>query len=182
MRAFRYALFGVLALTVARCNQPLTVDNTNNPDRDKALASVTDLENFLSTTYAVMHSGTLGGGGGSFGLQPQLLTQGMENVSGLANFAMGPVSAIPRNQLSNFPGAQGTLEAYRDFLVVHRAARLATLALVRLQTFSLGSPARDARARAFARFVQGVSLGNLALAYDSAVIVTPSFRCPTTRP
>src|SRR2546430_6306186 len=172
MRAFRYALFGVLALTVAGCNQPLTVDNTNNPDRDKALASVTDLENFLSTTYAVMHSGTLGGGGGSFGLQPQLLTQGMENVSGLANFAMGPVSAIPRNQLSNFPGAQGTLEAYRDFLVVHRAARLATLALVRLQTFSLGSPARDARARAFARFVQGVSLGNLALAYDSAVIVT----------
>src|SRR5438094_593991 len=105
MRAFRYALFGVLALTVAGCNQPLTVDNTNNPDRDKALASVTDLENFLSTTYAVMHSGTLGGGGGSFGLQPQLLTQGMENVSGLANFAMGPVSAIPRNQLSNFPGA-----------------------------------------------------------------------------
>ena len=172
MRAFRYALFGVLALTVAGCNQPLTVDNTNNPDRDKALASVTDLENFLSTTYAVMHSGTLGGGGGSFGLQPQLLTQGMENVSGLANFAMGPVSAIPRNQLSNFPGAQGTLEAYRDFLVVHRAARLATLALVRLQTFSLGSPACDARARAFARFVQGVSLGNLALAYDSAVIVT----------
>src|SRR5438876_12139423 len=170
MRAFRYALFGVLALTVARCNQPLTVDNTNNPDRDKALASVTDLENFLSTTYAVMHSGTLGGGGGSFGLQPQLLTQGMENVSGLANFAMGPVSAIPRNQLSNFPGAQGTLEAYRDFLVVHRAARLATLALVRLQTFSLGSPARDARARAFARFVQGVSLCYLALAYDSAVI------------
>jgi len=172
MRAFRYALFGVLALTVAGCNQPLTVDNTNNPDRDKALASVTDLENFLSTTYAVMHSGTLGGGGGSFGLQPQLLTQGMENVSGLANFAMGPVSAIPRNQLSNFPGAQGTLEAYRDFLVVHRAARLATLALVRLQTLSLGSPARDARARAFARFVQGVALGNLALAYDSAVIVT----------
>src|SRR3989442_11512113 len=172
MRAFRYALFGVLALTVARCNQPLTVDNTNNPDRDKALASVTDLENFLSTPYAVMHSGTLGGGGGSFGLQPQLLTQGMENVSGLANFAMGPVSAIPRNQLSNFPGAQGTLEAYRDFLVVHRAARLATLALVRLQTLSLGSPARDARARAFARFVQGVALGNLALAYDSAVIVT----------
>src|SRR2546423_6435853 len=85
---------------------------------------------------------------------------------------MGPVSAIPRNQLSNFPGAQGTLEAYRDFLVVHRAARLATLALVRLQALSLGSPARDARARAFARFVQGAALGNLALAYDSAVIVT----------
>jgi len=172
MRIFRYALFGALALTAVGCNQPLVVDNSNNPDRDKALASVTDLENFLSTTYAVMHSGTLGGGGGSFGLQPQLLTQGMEDVSGLANFAMGPVSAIPRNQLSNFPGAQGTLEAYRDFLVVHRAARLATLALVRLQTLSLGSPARDARARAFARFVQGVALGNLALAYDSAVIVT----------
>ena len=37
---------------------------------------------------------------------------------------------------------------------------------------SLGSTAQDARARAFARFVQGVAFGNLALAYDSASIVS----------
>src|SRR6266516_2634636 len=172
MRAFHYGLCGVLAFTLAACNDPLVVDNTNNPDRDKALASISDLENFIATTYVVMHSGTLGFGNNSYGLQPQLLTQGMENVSGLANFAMGPVSALPRSQLPNSPGAQGTTEGYRDFLVEHRAARLATLALVRMRTLSLGSAARDARARAFLRLVQGAALGNLALSYDSAVIVT----------
>src|SRR2546426_2372380 len=172
MRAFHYALCGVLAFTLAACNDPLVVDNTNNPDRDKALASISDLENFIATTYVVMHSGALGFGNNSYGLQPQLLTQGMENVSGLANFAMGPVSALPRSQLPNSPGAQGTTEGYRDFLVEHRAARLATLALVRMRTLSLGSAARDARARAFLRLVHGAALGNLALSYDSAVIVT----------
>jgi len=44
--------------------------------------------------------------------------------------------------------------------------------MARLKTFSLGSPARDARARAFGRFSQGVALGNLALAYDSASVLT----------
>jgi hypothetical protein len=37
---------------------------------------------------------------------------------------------------------------------------------------TLGTPAQDARARSFARFVQGVAFGNLALAYDSASIVS----------
>ena len=35
-------------------------------------------------------------------------------------------------------------------------------------------PAQDARARAFAFFINGASLGYLAMAYDSAAIVTPS--------
>src|SRR5206468_4459674 len=59
----------------------------------------------------------------------------------------------------------------RDWVVQHSAARTAALGMARLKTFSLGSPARDARARAFGRFSQGVALGNLALAYDSASIL-----------
>ena len=49
---------------------------------------------------------------------------------------------------------------------------MAALAIATLKTVTLGSAARDARARAFSRFVQGVALGNLALAYDSASILT----------
>src|SRR6185295_2562199 len=36
---------------------------------------------------------------------------------------------------------------------------------------TLGSASVDARAHSFARFVQGVAYGNLALAYDSASLV-----------
>jgi hypothetical protein len=39
--------------------------------------------------------------------------------------------------------------------------------------FTIGTPADDARAQAFARFVLGASLATLALMYDSAAIVTP---------
>jgi len=132
----------------------------------------------LSQAYTVVHQGTLGGatvpgGGGNDALQPQLLTAGMESVSGLANFAMGPRSAIPRNPIDNTIGSQGNLGNYRDFVVEHRAAFMAALSLEKLKALgTLGSPARDARARAFARFVQGVALGNLALAYDSAIVIT----------
>lgn len=170
----------ILLVGAAACTDPLAVSNTNSPDRNAALATVTDLENFLGNTYAVVHQGTLGGatvlgGGSNDALQPQLLTAGMENVSGLANFAMGPRSAIPRNPIDNTPGSQGNVGDYRDFVVEHRAARLATLALAHIPVLgTLGSPARDARARAFGKFVEGTALGNLALAYDSAAILSES--------
>ncbi|HVH30239.1 MAG TPA: hypothetical protein VNA31_01040 [bacterium] len=179
MKAYQRALCGLIALASSGCNV-LDVTNTNSPNRNAALGTPTDLENFVGFTYAVAHSGTLGGAAipGCTepcidGLQAQLQTMGMENVSGLANFAMGPRSAIPRNPIDNTPGSQGNVGDYRDFIVESRAARMATLAIAKLAQFgTLGSDARTARARAFARFVQGVALGNLALAYDSAAIAT----------
>lgn len=180
MKALLYTLTSIVALTGLGCDV-LNVTNTNNPNRDAALGTPTDLENFVGFSYAVVHAGTLGGagipgcndGGCLDGLQTQMQTIGMENVSGLANFAMGPRSAIPRNPIDNTPGSQGNVGNYRDFVIEHRAARMASLALAKLSVFgTLGSDARTARARAFARFVQGVALGNLALAYDSAAILT----------
>jgi hypothetical protein len=180
MKALHYALSGLVAFAWLACNDPLSVTNSNSTDRFVALKTPADLENFLGFGYTIAHSGTLGGGAIAGcgepcldGLQAQLQTMGMENVSGLANFAMGPRSAIPRNAIDNTPGGQGNVGNYRDFLVENRSLRIATLALARINELgSLGTPARTARAQAFARFVQGVSLGNLALAYDSAAILT----------
>jgi len=59
-----------------------------------------------------------------------------------------------------------------DWFRGHRAARQAVLAIAALKNVNLGSAAAQARANAFARFVQGVALGNLSLAYDSASILT----------
>ena len=170
MKALRYVLYSAVTVALVACSDPLVVDNSNNPDRNGALATAADLEAFLASTYAIVHSGTLGS---NDAVQPQMLTMSMENVSGLNNFAMGPRSTLPRNPIENTPGSLGNTGNLRDYTIEHRAARLATIALTRLRTLgSLGSPARDARARAFALFVQGAGLGNLALAYDSAVIVT----------
>ena len=177
MGNFRSALYGVLTIALGACQDPLVVANSNNPDRGRVFNSAADLEQFIASGYARAHAGTLGAatvltGGSNDALQPQLLVMGMENVSALANFAMGPRSAIPRNPITNARGSQGNIGNYRDWVVQHSAARTAALGMARLKTFSLGSPARDARARAFGRFSQGVALGNLALAYDSASVLT----------
>src|SRR6266498_3612477 len=93
-------------------------------------------------------------------------------VSGLYNFAMGPRGTIPRNPITNQRGAQGNLGNLHDFFRGHRAARQAALAIAALKNLDLGSSAAQARANAFARFAQGVALGNLSLAYVSASILT----------
>src|SRR5437879_11801499 len=177
MGNFRSALYGVLTIALGACQDPLVVANSNNPDRGRVFNSAADLEQFIASGYARAHAGTLGAatvltGGSNDALQPQRLVMGMENVSTLANFAMGPRSAIPRNPISNARGSQGNLGNYRDWVVGHSAERMAALGVARLKALTLGSPARDARARAFARFSQGVALGNLALAYDSASILS----------
>ena len=177
MQKLRQIARGLVILVVAACTDPLAVGNSNQPDRNRAFTNAADLEQFVSNIYTNVHQATLGGatvldGGGNDGLQPQLLVAGMENVSGLANFAMGPRGNIPRAGIPNTRGSTGNAGNYRDWEVGHRAARMGVLAISALGKLTLGSPGRDALARAFARFGQGVALGNLALAYDSAAILT----------
>jgi hypothetical protein len=105
-------------------------------------------------------------------IQTQMIVMGLENVSGLANFAMGPRGAVPRVLIDNQPNGTGDVGNLRDFSAGHRAARVASLGLAKLQTLSSGSPAQDGRDRAFCYFVRGVALGNLSLVYDSASILT----------
>jgi hypothetical protein len=166
----RFLLSGVLALALAVCKDPLEVENPNDPDRGRVFNNPADLQVFISGLFGVMHNGTLGGS--NDGLQTQMMVMGMENTSTLANFAMGPRGSIPRNPITNQRGSQGNAGNYHDWFRGHRAARQAALGIAALKTITLGSPTADNRAKAFARLVQGIALGNLSLAYDSASILT----------
>jgi len=166
----RYLLSGILVLTLAACANPLDVSNLNDPDRSRTFNNPQDLTVFIAGLYAVAHQATIGGA--NDGLQTQMAVMSMENVSGLANFAMGPRGGIPRNPITNQRGSQGSVGNYNDWFRGHRAARQAALGIGALSNISLGSVAADTRARIFCRFVQGVALGNLSLAYDSASILT----------
>ena len=170
MRAFRYVLSGAALIVLAACKDTLIVDNQNQADRNRALGTFTDLEAFLGSGYATAHSAVLAGSNDD--LQTQMLVMGLENISGLANFAMGPRGAVPRVQIDNQPNGTGDAGNLRDFTFGHRAARIASLSLAKLKTLTSGSPAQDGRDRAFCYFVRGVALGNLSLTYDSASILT----------
>ena len=161
---------GVFVLMGIACTDPLTVDNSNDPDRGRVFTNPADLQVFIAGLFGVWLNSTIGGS--NDGLQTQMIVMGMENTSTLANFAMGPRGSIPRNPITNQRGSQGNAGNYHDWFRGHRAARQAALGIASLKTITLGSAAADAPALAFARRVQGAAPGNLSLAYDAASILT----------
>ena len=133
----RYLLSGILVLTLAACTNPLDVSNLNDPDRTRTFSNPQDLQVFIAGLYSVAHGATLGAQNDN--LQTQMAVMSMENVSGLANFAMGPRSSLPRNPITNQRGSQGNVGNYNDWLRGHRAARQAVLGLAALNTVYLGT-------------------------------------------
>jgi hypothetical protein len=171
MSKFRFVACAFFVAGIMACSDTLVVQDPNDPDRDRALGRPADVEAFISNTYAQIQNATLGGSNDD--LQTQMQVMGMENTSALANFAMGPRGAIPRTPIENTRNSTGDVGNFRDFTVLHRAARMATIGIAAMNKLgTLGSPAADARARSFARFVQGVAYGNLAMAYDSASLMS----------
>jgi len=153
------------------CNSDLLIDNLNNPDVGRVLARPTDVEATIANSYGQMHQSAFG----INAMQPSLLTMAFENASSLANFQMGPRGSIPRISITNTRGNAAEGENNQQFTRSARAARTAANGIVSLNkpNFTIGTPAADQRARAFAYLVMGAANGNVALVYDSLSVVTP---------
>jgi hypothetical protein len=158
---------------VAGCND-LKVTNPNQPDVAHVFGSPRDVETIVSRLFQQMYNGQLGSADDIFS---QTITMSFESSSQLGNFGMGTRGSIPRSPIDNSIGNTVNVGNFRDFDFLSRNARGAANALIALNGFAaagntIGSPARDARAKAFAFFTLGYALGNLALFYDSAAIIT----------
>ncbi|MGH2348685.1 MAG: hypothetical protein ACRDFT_04365 [bacterium] len=168
MRKYRYVVAILMASWLGACADPLDVGNVNNPDADDVLATPADLQNWIRDTYNAWFRGNF-----FDRLRPQMFTASLENHSELANFNMGPRYLMPRNFIENSRGAAGTGESNDDFVQFHRAARSAALGLAKLRQITIGTPALDAQARAFAWFSLGLSNGYLSMVWDSAAVASP---------
>jgi hypothetical protein len=171
MRKLSFLTVGI-ALSLAACKADLGVPNTNNPDIERALARPGDVESFILNSYGQMQQAAFGVNGS---IMPSLQTMAFENSSGLANWGMGPRSAMPRAAIANSRGNPYEVENLVQYARLPRAARVAANGIVALRKpgFTIGSVAADQRAMAFAYLVMGAANGNLALVYDSVSIVTP---------
>lgn len=169
----------VAALSAAACNDPLTVENKNNPDFSRAFATPGDIEQLIGGLYQQIHTGVHGASGS---LTPQMAALSLATYGTVNNFAMGPRTAIPRSGIDNNRNNIADGENLRDFSHMSRRSRDASDAVKALDALladgkTLGSRGADntglnTRARAFAIFSNGIALGYLAMAYDSAAIVT----------
>ena len=165
---------GGLALGGCRDN-PLDVTNGNNPNVAQVYGTPKDVETIISTNFQQLWNAQQGNTG--LGVQTQVMA--FESHSGLANFGMGARASIPRSPVSNDLGNSDQAIIFNDFDKLTRNSRSASNAIAALDRFiaagsGTGSAAQDARAKSFAYFNLAYGLGNTALLYDSAAIITPA--------
>ena len=165
---------GGVALGGCRDN-PLDVSNGNNPNVAQVYGTPKDVETIISTNFQQLWNAQQGNTG--LGVQTQVMA--FESHSGLANFGMGARAAIPRSPVSNDLGNSDQAIIFNDFDKLTRNSRSAANAIAALDRFiaagsGTGSAAQDARAKSFAYFNLAYGLGNTALLYDSAAIITPA--------
>lgn len=175
---FRLVAF-VLAASVtalAACSDNLLqVNNTDNPDVNRAYADRFGIEAIVSKLYQQMYNAQYGS---SDDIWTQTITMSLESHSTLGNFGMGIRGGIPRSLIDNTIGNSVAAGNFRDFDALTRNARSAANAIIGINKFraagaTLGSLARDSKARSFAFFNLGYAMGMLSMIYDSATILGP---------
>ena len=151
----------------------LVVQNPNNPETARVLASSTDVESLIGTYYKRWHEGLFRN---TNSVVLMGMVQSFEDFSSLSNNCMGQRVTIPRPPNDNSIGNGCASEQLRVYQIENEVNRVASSVLATLDKpgFTLGSAAQDLRARAFAQFLRGVSLGYLALVYDSSAVIDPT--------
>jgi hypothetical protein len=190
MRKLATSLMSVAALAgMAGCSDPLDVQNRNNPDVDRTYSTPGQIEQLISSVYNQIHVGLHGT---SNALQPSLQALSFESYGTNANFGVGTRTGIPRVPIDNSRNNSTYQENFRDYSTMAQRARDASNGIRALDALmarggTLGNAGQDntslnRRARSFGLFANGVALGNIALTYDSASIVTHMSPVATEEP
>src|SRR6185436_15573311 len=177
----RSALYGLALgeglLVFGGCkDSDLAVTNPNAGDTKRVLATPNDAENLVGTYFKRWNVAFYGGG--TVGQARPTTFEGMANVMSLQNF-----SSLANNCQNirtpftgaanvNTPGNPCAGEQYNSYAVLGEVQRVASNFLGVVDGFATFTPAQIARDKAFAEFLRGMSLGYLALFYDSAAVVT----------
>jgi hypothetical protein len=159
------------AVAVGACNdKSLAVNNPNSGDTKRVLGSPTDAENLLGTYFKRWVVGMYGS---TTDVEGMANTFALMNMSSLANNCQN--SHYPFSTSTNFNGPGNTCagEQQRLYAIMGEVNRVATSFLSAEKAgLTLGAAARDNRDKAFAEFLNGVSIGYVALIYDSLGVVS----------
>src|SRR5215475_6624270 len=166
------ATFGLGACS----DSSIAVTNPNAGDTKRVLGTPDDAEKLLGSYYRRWYRGLYG----QYSDNPPTTFEGMANIMSLQNY-----SSLNNNcQNSRYPfsgasngnspgnGCQG--EQSNPYFILNEVVRVGSNFLGNLANGSLAftDQARTARDKSFAEFLRGVSLGYIALFYDSSAVVT----------
>ena len=159
------------AASVGACND-LVVTNPNSGETARVLGTANDAEALIGTYYKRWATGVYGS---VTDLQGMAANLSMMNYSGALDNCQN--NHLPFTGASNFnyPASFCSGAQVRLFTYMGEVNRVTASFLKQLNGgLELGSSARDARARAWANFLNGLALGYTAMMYDSGAVVTPT--------
>lgn len=163
------ALFCVLVVTAACAD--LEVKNLNEPDRERALATPGDVETLISGTFWTWYRVEARIGDGPSGATSVMADQ---HTSSWGNQMMKDSSQEPRVwALQNDPSYGYSYVVEDPWFFSYRILASIRDGLISLDAgLEIGDGGVNTpRARAFARFMQGLAHGTLALLYNEAFIL-----------
>jgi len=173
------AAAGLVVLAACQNKEILDVPNLNNPDVARTYSTPAGVESVISSVFRQAWGAEVVC---TSCISTQAHNMALENYSELNNFSMNIRSIVPRGPIGNERNGAATSDNYAAFRDLSKAARSAANGLAALERLvasstalpanALGSVGQDARARSFGYFSLGWALSGLALAYDSAAIVT----------
>jgi hypothetical protein len=176
MRRKLIAYAAVLAaFGLGACNEDsLVVSNPNAGETQRVLGTADDAEKLLGSYYKRWYSGLYGAQGdnppGTFEGMANVMS--LQNYSSLANNCQNNRYPFTGASNSNLPGNVCSGEQSRPYFFLSEVTRVGSNFLTNVAGgLNLGSTARENRDKSFAEFLRGVSLGYIALFYDSASVV-----------
>jgi hypothetical protein len=167
MKMTRKSLAAATLLLFGAAGCDLDVTNPNAADADRALASPGDVESLVGGSWFSWWLGQH-----NFNIAPAMFlsTASFQHSAWPANFGMVDYSAIPRTPIVN-----NTAHAFYPFIsgMGTQAYRAVAAANDGLRAMDGGTNLGDAdrRARAFAKLMQGVGHGTIAMLYSQGPIV-----------
>jgi hypothetical protein len=173
----KFRTLAAMAMVVAgatACADNLGIKNYNQPSLALVYGTASGIDGVMSSLFRTFHNNTQSGEG----LNSQSKAFALESYGQVANFGMALRGGIPRIFINNQRGNQVATGNSNHYNLFSRLMRTAATATQSLDAFTgsgktLGSPADDARARAWGFFINGIAMGALALGYDSMAVATP---------
>jgi hypothetical protein len=167
-------------LLFAGCSD-LDIVNPNNPDRERVLSDPSDVESLISTSFRGYYNNAAQ-------TNPNIPTSVMAEslTGGFFDFAVFDVSGIPRevwdNSSLNTRGALARFPWDRLYTVISNVNDGLLAIDGGLQIIGSGGNDNTPRARAFGKFVQGISHAYIGLHNDQALIVDENTDLETLDP
>ncbi|MEP7247114.1 MAG: hypothetical protein ABI885_25990 [Gammaproteobacteria bacterium] len=167
--------FAALAAAVGlgACDKQLVVGNPNSGETQRVIGTPGDAEALISSYYKRWYTGVYSS---TTDLEGMANIFGMMNYSSLANNCQNSHAPFTNASNGNSPGNVCAGEQSRIYFVLGEVNRVAANLLTEMDKtdgkLDFGTVARNARARAFAEFLRGISIGYIALVHDSVAVVS----------